>query len=60
MKFPSGSHFHMPRRTGGDRPHAFTGGGGDILIGVALIAVMVVLTHMVSMATDALVHLFGG
>lgn len=59
MKFPSVSHFHMPRRIDGHRPHAFTG-GGDILIGVGLIAVLVVLTHMVSMATDVLVHLFGG
>jgi hypothetical protein len=59
MKLSSLNHFHAPRRAEGRRPHAFTG-GGDILIGVALIVVMVLLTHMVSMATDALVHLFGG
>jgi hypothetical protein len=58
MKLPS-LHLHAPRRVGAHRPHDFTA-GGDILIGLALIAIMVLLTHMVSLATDALVHLFGG
>lgn len=59
MKLPSLSYFHAPRRADGRRPHAFTG-GGDILIGVALIAIMVLLTQIVSMATDVLGKLFGG
>jgi len=58
MRLPSLSHFHVPRRADGRRPDGF-GAGADILIGVALIAALVVLTHMVAMATDALVHLLG-
>jgi len=59
MRLPSLSYFHVSRRNGVRRTHVFDG-GGDIMIGVALIAALVLLTHMVSMATDAVVRLFGG
>jgi len=58
MKLPSLSHMHAPRRADGRRPHAFSA-SGDILIGVGLIAIMVLLTQLVSMATDVLGKLFG-
>lgn len=58
MKFSLG-HTHASQRPVGRRDHG-PSFGSDLLLGIGGLMVLVVLAQGVALATNALVHLFGG
>jgi hypothetical protein len=58
MRLTRLSRFGRWRRA--DAPRHSSAGGGDLLVGVGLLALLLLLAQLVALATDAFVRLIGG